>query len=102
MKSKTLTKQNEALQLPEDARQANESEYMLWEDIKKQYPDRFVLLENPIYNPPKSPVLYKGIFKYKHKWPKRVAAKAAELRLPYATWEYTGEPLVPDDFIFLI
>jgi hypothetical protein len=102
MNPNAVDQEEDVRQLPIEARQADESEYMLWEDIKKKYPNRFVLLENPIYNPPKSPDLQKGIFKYKHKWPKRVAAKASELHLPYSTWEYTGDPLVPDDFIFLI
>jgi hypothetical protein len=85
-------------------RNTSNQEYTLWEDIKKQYPDRFVLLENPVYNPPCSPFLMKGIFRYKNKSPKKVAEKAAELALPLGTIKYTGGPLLDNakDYIFVL
>ena len=63
-------------------------EYTSWETIKKMYPDRFVLLENPVFEP--RPHLKEGIFLYKHKSRKKVIEKALELKPYHATLEYTG------------
>jgi len=59
-----------------------------WEMIQKLYPDRFVLLENPVYDP--LPHLKEAIFLYKHKNFKKVVEKANELKPHYSTIEYTG------------
>ena len=41
-----------------------QAEYMLWDDICKKYPDRFVLLENPVYETDyPSPYIHKAIFR---------------------------------------
>ena len=62
--------------------------YTSWETIQKQYPDRFVLLENPIYNP--LPHLKEAVLLYKHKSRKKVYEKANELKPHYSTIVYTG------------
>jgi hypothetical protein len=62
--------------------------YTSWETIQKEYPDRFVLLENPVYEP--RPHLKGGIFLYKHKSRKKVIDKELELKPYYSTIEYTG------------
>jgi hypothetical protein len=59
-----------------------------WETIQKQYPDRFVLLENPVYDP--RPHLKEAILLYKHKSRKRVIEKELELKPHYSTIVYTG------------
>jgi hypothetical protein len=59
-----------------------------WETIKKLYPDRFVLLENPVYDP--MPHIKEAILLYKHKNHNRVIQKAIELKSHYSTIEYTG------------
>jgi len=59
-----------------------------WETIKKEYPDRFVLLENPIYDP--RPHLKEAILLYKHKNRNKVIEKSLELKPYYATIVYTG------------
>jgi hypothetical protein len=45
--------------------EAKEERYTSWETIQKQYPDRFVLLENPVFDP--RPYLKEAILLYKHK-----------------------------------
>ena len=62
--------------------------YTSWETIQKLYPDRFVLLENPVYNP--LPYLKEAILLYKHKSRKKVYEKANELKPYYSTIVYTG------------
>jgi len=59
-----------------------------WEQIQKEYPDRFVLLENPVFNP--RPHLKEGILLYKHKSRKKVIEKEIELKPYYSTIVYTG------------
>ena len=59
-----------------------------WETIKKEYPDRFVLLENPVYNP--RPHLKEAVLLYKHRDHMRVVRKALELKPYYSTIVYTG------------
>jgi hypothetical protein len=59
-----------------------------WETIQKQHPDRFVLLENPIFEP--DPHLKEAIFLYKHKSRKKVIEKELELKPHYSMIEYTG------------
>ena len=63
--------------------------YTSWETIQKLYPDRFVLLENPVYEPA-MPHLKEGILLYKHKSRKRVIEKAVKLKPHYSTLLYTG------------
>jgi hypothetical protein len=59
-----------------------------WETIKKEYPDRFVLLENPVYNP--RPHLKEALLLYKHKSRMKVIEKSLELKPQYSTIVYTG------------
>ena len=59
-----------------------------WDNIKKRYPDSFVLIGNPEYAP--QPHLKKGVFLYKSKNRKKVIQKAIELKPSYSTMKYTG------------
>ena len=59
-----------------------------WETIQKEYPDKFVLLENPVYNP--RPYLKEAILLYKHKSRNKVIKKELELKPYYSTILYTG------------
>ena len=68
--------------------EAKEEKYTSWETIKKEYPDRFVLLENPVFDP--RPYLKEAIFLYKHKSRKKVIEKKLELKPYYSTIVYTG------------
>ena len=62
--------------------------YTSWETIQKQFPDCFVLLENPEFDPRQG--LKGGRFVYKSKSRKRVIEKDIALRLPHSTLLYTG------------
>ena len=62
--------------------------YTSWETIQKQYPDSFVLLENPVYDP--MPYLKEAILLYRHKNRKKVVEKSLELKPHYSTLKYTG------------
>ena len=62
-------------------------EYTSWEVIQELYPDRFVLLENPVMD---GAIIKEAIFMYKHKSSKKVIEKSLELKPPYATIKYTG------------
>jgi len=68
--------------------ETKQEKYTSWETIKKQYPDRFVLLENPVFDP--LPHLKEGILLYKHKSHKKVVEKELELKPYYSMIEYTG------------
>jgi len=59
-----------------------------WETIKKEYPDRFVLLENPVFAP--TPHLKEAMLLYKHKNRDKVIKKSLELKPYDATIVYTG------------
>jgi len=59
-----------------------------WETIQKEYPDRFVLLENPVFDP--TPYLKEAILLYTHKSRKKVIEKELELKPHYSTIVYTG------------
>jgi len=63
-------------------------EYTSWETIQKMYPDRFVLLENPVFE--QDVHLTKAILLYKHKSRKKVIEKSLELKPYYSTLLYTG------------
>ena len=65
-----------------------EKKYTSWETIKERYPDRFVLLENPVFEP--RPYLKEAIFLYKHKNYRKVVEKSVELKPHYSMIEYTG------------
>ena len=59
-----------------------------WETIQKEYPDRFVLLENPVFSP--RPHLKEAVLLYKHKSRKKVIEKELELKPRYSAVVYTG------------
>ena len=65
-----------------------QEKYTSWETIQKEHPDRFVLLEDPVYNP--RPHLKGGILLYKHKNRRKVIDKALVLKPQYSTIKYTG------------
>jgi len=67
---------------------AKQERYTSWETIQKEYPDRFVLLENPVYAP--RPYLKEAILLYKHKDQMKVIKKKLELKPYYSTIVYTG------------
>ena len=74
-----------------------------WEAIQKEYPDRFVLLENPVFNP--RPHLKEGILLYKHKSHMKVVEKEIELKPYYSTIVYTGGirgDKVENDYTFVL
>ena len=64
-------------------------EYTSWETIQELYPDRFVLLENPVYEG-NGPVIKEAIFLYKHKDQMKVIEKSLQLKPSYSTLVYTG------------
>jgi len=68
--------------------ETRQEKYTSWETIQKEYPDRFVLLENPIFDP--RPHLKEAILRYKHKSRKKVIEKEIELKPHYSTIVYTG------------
>ena len=59
-----------------------------WETIQKEYPDRFVLLENPVFDP--TPHLKEAMLLYKHKSRKKVIEKELELKPLHSAIVYTG------------
>ena len=65
-----------------------QEKYTSWETIQKEHPDKFVLLEDPIYNP--LPHLKEAILLYKHKDHKKVVEKELQLKPHYSTIVYTG------------
>jgi hypothetical protein len=70
-----------------------EGEYMLWEDMKKMYHDRFVLIENPVYEPKRLDPIG-GFMRYKHKSKEQVYKKLCSIDSKNLfTVLYTGGPL---------
>ena len=65
----------------------NTKDYTSWEMIQKLYPDRFVLLENPVMD---GVFIKEAIFLYKHKSRNKVIDKSLELKPRYSMIEYTG------------
>ena len=59
-----------------------------WETIQKEYPEKFVLLENPVFDP--TPHLKEAVLLYKHKSRDKVIEKSLVLKPSYATIVYTG------------
>ena len=68
--------------------ETRQERYTPWETIQKEYPDRFVLLENPVFDP--RPHLKEAILLYKHKSQMKVIEKKLELKPHYSTIVYTG------------
>ena len=67
---------------------ATQEKYTDWATIQQQYPDSFVLLENPVFDALQE--FKGGTFLYKHKNRKKVYQKDIELRPRRATILYTG------------
>jgi len=65
----------------------NTKDYTSWEMIQKLYPDRFVLLENPVMD---GVFIKEAIFLYEHKSRNKVIDKSLELKPRYSMIEYTG------------
>ena len=61
---------------------------MSWDEIRAKYPDKFVLLENPVYEGDVR--LKKAILLYKHRSRNKVIEKELELKPHYSTLLYTG------------
>ena len=74
--------------MTEEIVSSKKKEYTSWETIKELYPDRFVLLENPVFDP--TPYLKEAIFLYKHKNRKNVVDKCVELKPHHSMIKYTG------------
>jgi len=68
--------------------ETKQGKYTSWKKIQKEYPNRFVLLENPIFDP--RPYLKEAILLYKHKSRKKVIEKEIELKPHYLAVVYTG------------
>jgi len=61
--------------------------YTSWEAIQKLYPDRFVVLENPVYDGAR---IKEAVFLYKHKNRKKAIEKELELNPHCSALVYTG------------
>jgi hypothetical protein len=68
--------------------ETRQEKYTSWEAIQKEYPDSFVLLENPVFDP--RPHLKEATLLYKHKSRRKVIEKELELKPHYSMIEYTG------------
>lgn len=79
-------------------KKAKKAIYRTIEDLQKQYPDSWVLLENPTHYTKKAGIAG-GIFHYKHKVRKKVYEKASVLHLKHTAVIYTGGKL--DDINFM-
>jgi hypothetical protein len=75
---------------------------MLFSEMQKLYPDKWVLVENPVFEGT-SPQLLKGIFHYAHKNRKKVFEKANQnTDLKNIAIEYTGGKLEDKNYIFVL
>lgn len=77
----------------------NPEGYLTWEEILEKYPDRWVLVENPVKSTKGGKLFEGGIFRYKNKKRDKCYDKATELRLKNITVAYTGEPI---DSVFVL
>ncbi|GHT25270.1 hypothetical protein FACS189430_11650 [Bacteroidia bacterium] len=68
-------------------------QYMLWKDIQKQYPDYFVLLENPVFSKKDPMEIEKGIFLYKSKNRRNISKEIQKHKKLRFLVEYTGGKL---------
>ena len=82
------------------SRKLFEPEYLLWENIRKKFPERFVLLENPVFKD-NSPILKGGVLRYKNRSIDRVIEVANQLSLNRQTVKYTGGKLDKTEIHFL-
>ena len=78
-----------------------ESEYLPWENIQKRFPDRFVLLENPVFKS-NSPILIGGVLRYKNRSIDKVIEVANQLSLNHQTVKYTGGKLNETEINFIL
>ena len=82
-------------------RKLSEPKYISWETIQKQFPDRFVLLENPAFKA-NSPILTGGILRYKNRSIDKVIEVANQLSLNHQTVKYTGGKLDKTEINFIL
>jgi hypothetical protein len=82
-------------------RQLPEQRHLSWENIQKLFPDRFVLLENPVFKV-NSPILTGGILRYKNRSIDKVIEVANQLSLNHQTVKYTGGKLDETDINFIL
>ena len=82
-------------------RKLSEPEYLTWENIQKLFPDRFVLLENPVFKS-NSPVLLGGVLRYKNHSIDKVIEVANQLTLHHQTVKYTGGKLEESNLNFIL
>ena len=66
MNALTTTKISRTTEKFKSRRKLYEPEFLPWENIQKQFPDRFVLLENPVFKV-NSSILTGGILRYKNR-----------------------------------
>ena len=79
----------------------SQPQYLTWEKIQKLFPDRFVLLENPVFKTD-SPVLQGGVLRYKNRSIDRVIEVANKLSLNHQTVKYTGGKLEETNVNFIL
>ena len=101
MSATTIVNTSRKTGKPKIHRQLPKSRYLLWENIQKQFPDRFVLLENPVFKV-NSPILTGGILRYKNRSIDRVIEVANQLSLNHQTVKYTGGKLDETDINFIL
>jgi len=65
-----------------------QEKYTSWETIQKEHPDRFVLLEDPVFDP--TPHIKEAVLLYKHKDHQKVVEKELELNPRRSAIVYTG------------
>jgi hypothetical protein len=82
-------------------RKLSDPQYLLWENIQKLFPDRFVLLENPVFKF-NSPVLIGGTLRYKNRSIDKVIEVAGKLSLNRQTVKYTGGKLEEANINFIL
>jgi hypothetical protein len=76
-------------------------QYLQWENMQELFPDRFVLVENPVFKGT-SPILAEGILRYKNRSLDVVAEVASQLPLSHLTVKYTGGRLDKEDINFIL
>jgi len=80
---------------------SSDPEFLSLELIQKQFPDRFVLLENPVFKT-NSPILAGGLLRYKNRSIYRVIEVANQLSLNHQTVKYTGGKLDKTEISFFL
>jgi len=97
----TISTKTESIKRTKIRLNSSDPEYLPWEFIQKQFPDRFVLLENPVFKT-NSPILTGGILRYKNRSIDRVIEVANQLSLNHQTVKYTGGKLDKTEINFIL